>query len=203
MADTQPSGTSTTEPPVGTPIKNLSLEEGERVKGEEGVGEEVKATDVHNIQESAVPHERGNADVLRASHDAPQARRHNAEGDNGEPEPGLADHPSSLGMDSISGHDPASHPNDDATALLAHESPPSHTSPLPAHSSTEPNISAQPQPQAPLKRFTSVNINKRFLEKTSSTSGTPLGGSPLASHISGAANAGASGPRRGPSPSCM
>ncbi|KAF8514507.1 hypothetical protein JB92DRAFT_140639 [Gautieria morchelliformis] len=179
MADTQPSGTSTTEPAVATPIKNLSLEEGEPVKGEEEESEEVKATDVHNVQECAPPHERGNAVEPRASHDAPQAKRHSA-GDNGGPEPCVADHPSSLRMDSISGHDPASHTDDDATSL-AHESPPARTSPPPSHSSTEPNTSAQPQPQAPLKRFTSVNISKRFLEKTSSTSG-------------------ASGPRRGPSP---
>lgn len=206
MADIQPSETSTAVPAAVTPIKDLSFEDGRRGDGEKRA-EEVNGKTVDNTQESVEPHDRGEMDAPQASHDASVAKRHKAEGDDGEPETGNADHSSSstLGMVPFSCHDPASHANDDATTS-SHDTVSSHIFPPSAQSPTEPpqtHIPIQQPPVAPLKRFTAVNINKRFLEKTPSTSGAPLGGSSHANHVSSAANATGSGQRRGVSPSCM
>lgn len=157
-------------------------------------------------EDTAVPCERGNVTAPRASHDASERKRQKA-GDEDDANAGTVDHSSSpdLGMASTSGHDPAHHTNEDDPAL-GHETTTLHTTPPPTQSSTEAmqthSLTQSPLP-APLKRFTSVNINKRFLEKTSSTSGTPLGGTPLTNHTSGAANLSGSGQRRGVSPNCL
>lgn len=204
MAGIQPSGTSTATQPA---VKDLDLEESERVNEERKVGEVAKEIAVNKIEADAVPHEREDADAPRASHDASAAKGHEA-GDDGGLETGVADPPSSsiLGMSPFSGHDPVSHTNDDATASI-HDTTPLQPSPAATQSSTEStqtHISIHPPPPpAPLKRFTAVNINKRFLEKTPSTAGASMGGSAHANHVSGAANTSASGQRRGASPSCM
>jgi len=76
---------------------------------------------------------------------------------------------------------------------------------------TQPNSSGTPQQSqhssstqhAPsLKRFTSVSITKRFLEKTPSPSGISLGGGSSSAHAPGIGSATSSVQRRGISPNC-
>ncbi|KIJ45757.1 hypothetical protein M422DRAFT_67178 [Sphaerobolus stellatus SS14] len=67
-------------------------------------------------------------------------------------------------------------------------------------STSTPPLSTTQQHQPPLKRFTSVNITKRFLEKTSSQSGTSLGGGSSSAHSSGLGSSTVSGQLRGNSP---
>ena len=203
MADYQPSATTAT----ATPINDPRSEEGGRVGGEEEAGCVVKENVVGRGVDTTVPYEPRSANAPRASHDASDPKRHKAEEDGGDPDTGIADHSSSstLGMASDSGHDPARHTNDDEPGL-GNETTPLHSTPLPAQSLTESvqtHNTALPLPPAPPKRFTSVNINKRFLEKTSSTSGATLGGSLLNNHASSATNPSGSAQRRGVSPNCL
>lgn len=203
MANIQPSGTSITALPAGAPVKDLSLdEEGRRVAGEEATEERVSSIG------SAAAGKNGSAD-------SPQVENQISEADRGERGPDINIEDTTAGasayvsdVTSLSSPNPTNGDDDDTTAPAIQV--PQLQSPLTEHSSADPEqiptTTAQPQPQhphPPLKRFTSVNITKRFLEKTPSISGTPSGGSPLVGHASGGAGMSGSGQGRGASPSCV
>ncbi|KAF8591969.1 hypothetical protein K439DRAFT_1656414 [Ramaria rubella] len=209
MADIQPSGTSIAAPVAAASIRDSSLGKGGEGNGEAQEDAEMKDDAVGNVGK-VVPPKNLNADALLAGHDASETAYYEEE--QYDEKPGImkvedSSVPSS-GMSPISVHDSVSSNATAASCSTTHVHTPTLTAQSSpdagqTHTQTTQTTTAQPQPHhAPLlKRFTSVNINKRFLEKTSSTSGTPLGGSPLSGHTAGVSNASGSGQRRGESPS--
>ncbi|KAF8528071.1 hypothetical protein BU17DRAFT_81297 [Hysterangium stoloniferum] len=187
MADNLPSDTSIAVLAAAAPTSVSSLE-----GVGEGGGEAASLNaEVKDDMDSSILPVPDDIDAPRPSHDAFDMSSHKGgEGDGASGRVSVFEHPAvpSTMPHLVASGDPDPKLRDDATAPTA--------SAIQA-SSPSPQASAVALP--PIKRFSSVTINKRFLEKTSSSLGTPQGGSSHAG--SGAGNVNGAGQRRGTSPS--